>query len=325
MMSIFTLIILITSAFAYVPTVESLFRFGSNPDVTQNEVVINLSIKKIQSGEKEVSGSLVTSDEDQFYKIYLTNLGEHLKIGQVRFKNASFLDSTIEHKVYSPHLDSSTLKPTAEFAPKGIFYGMLNSILFNNGSLMVNYLKSLGVPVRLNSEIINREKVEFLASYKRYLHLINKERGSKKVEANPMRPEDSAGRDRAQAIMDEPMYVDTKHVSLTKDEHGAAWSVIATGFESTFAYNSREIKKIKYKSSLGDFEITCKDFWRANGVHFIPRYILIKTYSGQNYQVEILGMRQNTEKEIDVIRRVKSWEDLLKGKESLEGRPEFLL
>jgi hypothetical protein len=42
-------------------------------------------------------------------------------------------------------------------------------MIFNDGVFLINYLKTLNVPVKLNNEIINRQKVEYLASYKQYL------------------------------------------------------------------------------------------------------------------------------------------------------------
>ena len=65
----------------------------------------------------------------------------------------------------------------------------------------------MGVPVKLNNEIINREKVEYLAAYKQYLVAINKDRTSRKTETNPLRPEDATAREKAESVMNEPMYV----------------------------------------------------------------------------------------------------------------------
>ena len=49
-----------TNSFAYVPTVESAFRHGANPEVTANGIVLNLLVKKLNlstssSSPEEVS------------------------------------------------------------------------------------------------------------------------------------------------------------------------------------------------------------------------------------------------------------------------------
>lgn len=330
MIKVLALFLCVNTAFAYVPTVESLFRHGSNPEVSVNGLSLTLVVKKIQPGEKTTSNvgdvSLLQDEKvEDYYKLFFTRTGDHLKVAQTRYNNKNFSEASLEHKIYYPNFTAYTLKPSIEEAEKGIFFGLLHSLTFNNGAHLVNYLKSLGVPVKLNNEIINREKVEFLADYKRYLVTISKDRNAKKTEVNPMRPEDPTARERADAIMNEPMYVDTKHVTLSKDEGHVAWVVNAGAFEGVVSYRERDVQRLKYKSAAGDFEIICKDYWLANGTHAVPRYMIIKGFNGQSYQVEITNLRHYVEKEDDLVRRLRNWDQILKGKQSAEVRPEFLL
>jgi hypothetical protein len=330
MMKVLALLFFVASAHAYVPTVESLFRHGSNPDISANGISLTLTVKKVNPGEKTSENvndvSLVKDQKgEEFYKIFFTKSGDHLKVAQTRYNSAAFSEASLQHKVYYPNFSAYTIKPGVETAEKGVFFALLDSLSYNNGSHMVSYLKALGIPVRLNNEIINREKVEFLADYKRYLVTVNKDRNARKTEVNPLQPEDAAARDRAQSIMNESMYTDTKQVKLSKDEGQVAWVVNAGAFEAVVSYKERDVQKIKYKSPAGDFEVICKDYWLANGTHAFPRFMLIKTFNGQQYQVEITNVRHYIEKEDDLVRRLKNWDQVLKGKESTELRPEFLL
>lgn len=329
MMKVLALVLFVSaSVHAYVPTVESLFRHGSNPDVSANGLSLTMVVKKIQPGEKAGSteSSLLKDEKgEDFYKIFFTKNGDALKVAQTRYNSNAFTEASLQHKTYYPNFTAFTIKPGVELAEKGVFFALLHSMTLNNGSHMVSYLKSLGVPVKLNNEIINREKVEFLADYKRYLVAISKDRNAKKNEVNPMKPDDAAARNRAEEIMNEPMYVDTKQVKLSKDEGQIAWVVNAGSFEAVVSYKERDVQRVKFKSPAGDFEIICKDYWLANGTHSMPRYMLIKTYSGQNYQVEITNLRHYIEKEDDLVKRLRNWDQALKGKESSEARPEFLL
>jgi hypothetical protein len=329
MMKVLALFLFVTaSVHAYVPTVESLFRHGSNPDVTANGLSMTMVVKKIQPGEKAGSAeSTLLKDEkgEDFYKIFFTKNGDALKVAQTRYNSNSFTEASLQHKTYYPNFTAYTIKPGVELAEKGVFFALLHSLTLNDGSHIVNYLKALGIPVKLNNEIINRNKVEFLADYKRYLVSVSKDRNAKKTEVNPMKPDDAAARARADEIMGEPMYVDTKQVKLSKDEGQVAWVVNAGAFEAVVSYKDRDVQRIKYKSPAGDFEIICKDYWLANGTHSMPRFMLIKTYSGQNYQVEITNLRHYVEKEDDLVKRLRNWDQALKGKESSDVRPEFLL
>lgn len=330
MIKLLALLVLTTTANAYVPTVESLFRHGSNPDVTATGISLSFVVKRIQPGETtnvSVSDvSLLRNEKaDDYYKVFFTKIGETLKVAQTRYTNNSYSENSLEHKIYYPNFTAYSVKPSIEQAEKGIFFGLLKSIILNDGQHLISYLKALGVPVRLNDEILNREKIEFLADYKRYLVTIFKDRNARKSEANPMRPEDSGARERADQIMGESMYVDTKQVKLSRDEGQIAWVVSSGQFEGVASYKNRDIQRIKYKSPAGDFEIICKDYFLANGTHAVPRFMLIRGFNGQSYQLEVTNLRHYMEKEDDLVKRLKNWDQILKGKESLEMRPEFLL
>lgn len=330
MIKILVLALFVSSAFAYVPTVESLFRFGSNPEVTVNGVSVTLAVKRLEAeskpGSSVTDASLLGSQRtEDYYKIFFTKSNETLKVAQSRYDNASFSESSLLHKIYYPNFTSYTIKADLESAEKGIFYGLIQCLALNDSENLINYLKSLGVPVRLNSEIINKEKVDFLAEYKKYLMLISKDRNARKTEVNPMYPTDHAARERAQSIMAEPMYLDTKQVQLQRDNNQMAWVVNAGPFEAVVSYKMRDLQRIRFKSAAGDFEVIFKDYWLANGTHAMPRYMLIKTFNGEQYQVEVTNLRHYNEKEDDLIKRLRNWDQILKGKESTEPRPEFLL
>ncbi len=330
MMKLFALVFLISSAHAYVPTVESLFRHGSNPEVVANGVSLTLVVKRINPGEKADSSvtdaSLLSSDRaEDYFKIFMTKTGEILKVAQSRYSNPQYSESSLEHKIYYPNFSAYSIRPDIEQIEKGLFYGLIQSLALNDGAHIVNYLKTLGIPVRLNADLINREKIEFLADYKRYLVTISKDRAARKTEVNPMRPDDSAARERAEQIMEQPMYVDTEQVKLGRDEGNIAWIVSAGPFEAVFSYKLRDLQKIKFKSEAGEFEIICKDYWLANGTHALPRFVLIRSLNGQSYQVEITNLRHYIEKPEDMMKRLQNWDQILKGRQSTELRPPFLL
>lgn len=318
-----------TSAMAYVPTVESLFRHGSNPEVTTNGVSISFVVRPMGTGAKEVTkeeGSLLVENKSQdFYKMFFTKVSpEVTKVAQTRYDNANYSEGSLLEKRYYPNFTAYTIKGNAEQSEKGIFQGMLHSILFNDGAFLVNYLKTLGVPVKVNTEIINRKKIEYLASYKKYLVAINKDR-TRKNAVNPLKPDDAAAREKIDQVMKEPMYVDQNHVKISREDGQMVWLVSAGPFEAVLSYKLRDIQKIKYKSQLGEYEIIAKDYWLANGTHSLPRHIMVKDYKGEAFEIEMTNLRHYVDRESDLIKRLKKWDGLLKGKESLDPKPAFLL
>lgn len=328
MVFLFSLVSL--QCFAYVPSVESLFRHGSNPDVTSNGVALTLSVKKIEAGGKASSptnSTLLTDTKDvEFYKLYFTRVtSELMKVAQTRYTSDTFSDNSLVDKQYYSSFSAYTIKGSAEDSEKGIFFGMLKSIIFNDGTFILNYLKSLNIPVKLNNEIINRQKVEYLASYKQYLVAINKDRTARKNIQNPLKPDDAAARDKIEAVMNEPMYVDQNQVKLANDNGQLSWLISAGPFEAYISQNERRVQRIKYKSLLGEYEILCKDYWLANGTHSFPRFIMVKDFKGESFQVEVLNLKHYLEKESDLLARLKKWDGALKGKSSHDPRPPFLL
>ena len=318
------------NALAYIPTVESLLRHGSNPDITANAVSISFVIKKIgvaQKTENKNEESLLNEvKSEDFYKIFYTKVGHDVfKVSQTRYDNSNFSEGSLLEKHYFSNFTPYTNKGSVEESEKGILNGMLISMIFNNGSFFVNYLKSLGLPVKLNNEIINRQKVTYLASYKQFLVASSKDRSSRKKEVNPLKPDDQAAREKIDQVMSEPMYVDQKQVVLSRENGEMAWLISAGQLEIVVSYKERDIQRIKFKSQLGEYEINCKDYWLANGTHSLPRFISIKDYKGEMYQMEILNLRHFIEKESDLISRLKKWDGILKGKESLQPKPPFLL
>lgn len=314
------------SASAYVPTIESLFRHGSNPDVSSNGVAFTMVMKKIVPGEQQTEAATTEQKTEDFFRVFLTKNGaDNIKVAQARYKDNTFSEGSLEHKIYYSSFTPYTLKASVEQMEKGIFYALVNSLAYNNGSHMVNYLKTLGVPVKLNNDLINREKIEYLASYKRYLVTISQNKAAKKTEVNPLRPEDAAARDRVEAVMNESMYVDTKQVRLAKDEGNMSWFAEAGPFTAVFSYDTRDVHKILFKSAAGEMEITCRNYGLLNGSHRFPRTILVRGFAGDNYQIEVTDLRHYVEREDDIVRRLKKWDTILKGKESTIARPEFLL
>ena len=320
---LFLICLLSQSLLAYVPTVESLFRNSSNPDITTNGISVTLKVKKIDGAQKTEN---LETEGEQYYRLFFTkNTPDSFKLAQAHYGDSTFSEASFLNKIYYPNFSSYTVKANAEEAERGLFFSALRSILFNNGSFMVSYLKALGVPVKLNNEIINRGKVELLASYKSYLFAINKDRTAKRNLSNPLKPEDALARERAENIMNEPMYVDLKQVSLSKQDGDMAWLISAGSFESVVSYAQREIQKIKLKSQIGEFEMQFKQYSFANGTHNLPKYIIFKDYKGEFYQIELSDLRHYSEREDDLIKRLKKWDTIAKPKLETNPRPPFLL
>ena len=309
---IFLFAFFITSAQAYTPTIESLFRHGSNPEVTTNALSLSFSVKDLSNPENV-----------QFYKIFFSVFDEKtLKVSQTAYNQDSFSEGSLLGKVYHSQLVPINFK--AQNLEKGLFYSLLHSILLNDGDFLVNYLKLAGAPVKLNSELLNDEKIALMRDYKNYLIAINNDRSLKKTLQSPLRPESEQGQERANRILKEPMYLDTNQVTLSSYEGKPAWLVEAGGFQSYVSYDDRRPLKVRYKNSTGEVEIQCLDYWRPDAAHAVPKKMIIKTAKSEMYQVETLSLRYFNEKEDDLVKRLRHWDEILRTPKELPLRPDFL-
>lgn len=306
------LFFIINTAFAYTPTVESLFRHGSNPEVTTNALSIGLKVT-----------DLADASQSQYYKIYFSVFdGHNLKVSQTAYNQDSFSEGSLQHKFYQSHLTPIYFKNHS--VDKAAFYSLIHSILLNDGQFMVDYLKIAGIPVRHNRELLNSEKIGLMKEYKQYLVSINGDRSLKKSMTSPLRPEGAVAQEKADKLLNEPMYLDTNQVKLSSFEGKPAWHIQAGDFQSYISFEERRPIKFKLKTAQGEVDIHCLDYWRPDAAHAIPKKMIIKTSKGEIFQVETLSLRHYNEKEDDLVKRLRHWDEILRSHKEIPARPDFL-
>ncbi len=301
-----------TSALAYTPTVESLFRHGSNPDVTTSALNLSFSVK-----------DLANVENTSFYKIYFDVFdSKTLKFSQTAYNQDSFSEGSLLGKIYYSQLSPLSFK--SQSVDRGLFYSLIHSIILNDGGFLIEYLKLHNVPVKTNSEILNSDKINLMKDYKNYLRSINNDRSLKKTLVSPLKPENDQAQERANRLMKEPMYLDADQVKLSSYEGKPAWLVIAGEFQAYVSYEERRPLSVRFKTSAGEVTIQCLDYWRPDAAHAVPKKLIIKTSKGETYQVETLSLRYYNEKEEDLIKRLRHWDEILKTPKDQPLRPDFL-
>lgn len=320
---LFCLLLLTQASWGYVPTVESLFRNGSNPDITGNIAFLNFKISKMDPSGMVAEQSANAGESFQVF--YAKFNDEVYKLNQFKYARPSFDEKDIVHHTYYPNFNAFSFANQPNAVEKSIFFGILNSLVLQDGSFLVNYLKSLGLPVKLNKEIINREKIQYLAQYKQYLLTINQDKEARKTLENPLRPNDPAKREKVDAVMKESMYVDTQQVKLSKDSDEMSWKVSVGGFDASVSYSKRFLQKITFKTQSGDLEFLFKDYGLVNASHVLPKQILIRDTKGDNYQVDILNLRYSNMNENTYLKKLKEWDKTAREPSVEVLRPGFML
>lgn len=316
---IFLISIYMFSAYAYVPTVESLFRHGANPDVTTNALVLSAKVTSVNS----IMDAAV--DQGAVKPIWIKlvyNITPHgrLKFTQLIYDNASMQDASLVAKTYVAELTPQAF--SAAQTERGMFLGLMNSILINDGSFLVEFLRHNETPVKLNKELINTEKLALLQRYRTWLA---QGQGKKtNMEESPLMPTQSQDRERVSRIMAAPMFVDTGQVYLARYAGEPTWQVRADPFEAWVDDAQREIRQLVFKQPGGEIEMTCREPIMFNGIHRAPRFVLIKNSLDQYHQVELLSLKHFNESSTEMVARLRRYDQALMHRNESPGRPAFL-
>lgn len=310
------------SALAYVPTVESLFRHGNNPEVTTNAIMVSAKVAPHSLFEEKVPSE---KPQDLWVRwIYNVTPQGRLKLTQLLYRSPSMTDASLVDKVFISELSPRSFGTTPNALERGLFVSLLNSLLINDGSFLVDFLRTKEISVRKNEELINLEKKNLLLRHRSWLQKNNGGRGAP-AEDSPMTPADPSERARVEQILAAPMYQDTKQVTLTRHQGLPAWHVKAEGFEAWVDDDKRQIQQVLMRSGPGEIELQFRDYLLLNGVHSMPRLITVKGLQDQLWQLEVIGVRTFNESPTELVNRLKRYDLVLQQKQETVVRPGFFL
>jgi hypothetical protein len=321
MIKILVLFLLTTSTYAYVPTVESLFRHGTNPEITHNAVSLSAKITPINPFAEK---SEQAQGEPLWIRwVFHVAQNKKVKLSQLVYRSPNMNQANLVNKVFLTEFSPASFDQSPEMGERGLLFGLINSLVQNDGSFLVTFLKNRGVDVRLNEEIINIEKKSLLERYKSWLI---KTKGGRVVEGeeSPLNPNNLIDKEKNQQIMEMPMYANTEQVELIRFQSEATWKVTAENFEALVSDANREIKQISLKHPSGESEIFCKDYIKYNGVHGLPRQVVFKNYRDQYFNIDISGVRYFNEKPQELVQRLKKYEEGFKQPKDPVIKPNFI-
>ncbi len=309
------------NAYSYVPTVESIFRNGNNPDMTQNAAMVTLKITPVNPlAEKGEQAQGVSTWVKLVYHI---GGGGRIKLSQLTYKTSSMVDSSADSKVFFSELSPNSFDQSIEMSERGLFYSLFNSLIINDGSFITQFLKTRGINVSLNSEIINQEKKHLLERHKSWLV---KTKGGRQVEGDesPLSPSSPIEKERVNQIMALPMYASNGQVSLVRFAGDAAWNIKADAFEAWVGDSNREIKQMVYRTSSGEAELIARDYINYNGTTPIPRLITFKNTKDQNYTIEPIAVRYFSESGQELVNRLKRYDKEVRASKEPSAKPYFI-
>jgi hypothetical protein len=317
--ALLVLILATRTANSYVPTVEGLFRHGGNPEVATNALVVTAKVTPYNPYDDNADSAARAALWVKW--VYNVSGQGKIKLTQTLHRAAATSDADMVDKVYVPDLNPQSFG--AAQAERGLWLGMFNSVLINDGSFLVLFLRHLGAEVRLNHELLNQEKVQLLHRYRAWL--AQNKGGRQAGSDSPMSPTAPAERERVQHLLASPMYQDTKQVALSRYQGAPAWQVRAEPFEAWIEDQNRDVRQLLLRLPAGEIEIQCRGAGLIDGVHRVPREIFWRGLQEQHFRIEVLSLKTFSESPTETLVRLRRLDQALGRRSEKVERPAFLL
>lgn len=285
---IFTLITT-NLAFASGPTVEGLFRNGSNPALVGDTVAMNikfveqtLSVKQeTAEGAEEVNSDEAPQTQESFYKvIFSMSSGQPLKALQVRYLyEAMEIDQVLSVKNFENL--NATLAQESSFE-RLLVYSFILMYGLNDSSGFSEFLKRYGRGYVTNKEMVNKEKINLYEKYKEHLR-------SESEGPSPLEPETEQDKENVAKILSAPFYKGERNATLVRNGPEFLWEVNLDTFKAQFDHTNRKLMKINVATFEGEVEIDVGPYVAVNGEFELPTFILLRYDSGRSVKIYFSG------------------------------------
>lgn len=277
-----------TSILAYSPSLESLFRNANNMDVGNNTVMASLIITELDPNTNTPLEKEDNIPNKYAIKYVIFNEREDRPtITQVKYKDSTFNYDVLADVEEKSFKRLSSLVRNNEAVDAKSYYSVMAMLLNNDGSFLIDFLKSYNSKVKANSEIINTRKVKLLGEYKYYLQASKKDETSN-LE-NPLRPENDEKRARAQEIMKEPFLKADDLVRRVKKNDKFVWSVQEENVKAHFDEN-HYIKDLTIKTPMGQLQYVFGRFVQFREFEF-PEFVWFTDLTGRKFEIRASSIK----------------------------------
>lgn len=283
LMPLFLLLSFVTmNSSASVLTLESMLRHGSNVDLDGKLVNGKFTVSKVS--EQRLEADQVQSTIFNNFAIQWVGHKDSEKPDQLmllKYKASRFSSAELANMV-SARLSSfqSKIMPGVY---EGLYLSVISSLLRNDGSTFIKYLKSIGIDVSMNKELLNVEKQKLLNSYKEYLKQ-NKENEGEIALENPLSPKDPEEAKKVKELLKESFYMPTPGFKLVKRGTSFSWIFERDTVFMEFNFE-HQLKKVEIKTELGSYGVYCGPYQSYPGDVVFPEYIMFKLENGTTYKI----------------------------------------
>lgn len=276
-------IVFVATSYGYNPTLDSLLRNGENPEVGEMTVMASLKVKNLKSQD---GGAEVSPNQNLKYLIYNQNESSPTLI-QLEYAANSFKSENLYRVRSFPFNRLSRLVKNNENIEQKLFYSVMAHLLRNDGSFLIELLKSQGFPIKENRELVNKEKQRLLGSYRYYLRKVAD--GDKTIK-NPLSPEKDDDRLRIQKIFDSPYILEDGLVKRHKNGNHFNWIINIENLYISFDH-AHKLEELSFQTSAGKFSVILgRSILQGAGMEF-PEELTFKTPTSE-FHVELTSLKK---------------------------------
>ncbi|MBD66896.1 MAG: hypothetical protein CME62_16965 [Halobacteriovoraceae bacterium] len=269
---IITLLFCLTTN-AYVPTLDSLLRNGNNVDVANNTIIVNLKIQSEKTNEKSFRLQVFNERED------------YPKLVQLQYDQGKFSSKYLYDIKVVPFHSLDALSKNKEKIEQRFFFAIMRMLMTNSGDLLIELFREHGINVPTNQQLINKDKLNLLNDYKRYLAKVKSDSSLRDELNNPMQPKDSEQEQKVDEIMAEPFLKSDGLVKRVKSGDFFNWVVHTENLFIRFD-NTHRITDLSLKTSAGELKASFGRFVLVGGSIEFPESIEFSLPNGETYFVK---------------------------------------
>lgn len=279
------LVLLVTfNVQASIPTVEGLFRNGSNPALSGDTVAINVSFVEeelIATEEGEAAQNINPIQQQSYYKlIFSTVSGQPLKAIQVRyFSDGMGINEVLSVKNFENI--KATLAQESSFE-RLLTYSFVLMYALNDSSGFSEFLKRYARGYVPNQEMLNKEKISLYEKYKDHLR-------TKNEGISPLEPEEVEEKENVTQILSAPFYRGERKATLVRNGPVFLWEVNLDTFKAQFDHTNRQLVKMNVTTFEGEVEVDIGPYAAVNGEFVMPVFILLRYDSGKKVKILLSG------------------------------------
>lgn len=320
-----TLFFLSMAANAYKPTVESLFRNGSNGEIGQNTVLANFILKKKLS-QAELENQTIKEIPMVFsYKMLFSNEKENAKLVQTSYLGEGSHERDLIEADYFPVLNYTALRLGEEDVEKKFFYSLMASLVNNQGRLMIQFLNDIGVPALTNQESVDKEQLYFLGQYVAYLKSLEKEEGAE--AENPLEPTDPEAAQKIKEVFKRPFLTPSPYVKRTKEGSDFFWVIKAENVFAKFSHDDHKLLEMSVKTPNGMIEVKCFNYILYGQEMQFPELVLLKDLNGDEHMLNMKKISSFSDSQERFLNRYGDYKKVLQESPDKEPiiKPPFIL